>query len=103
MTELIIKTNNQPRRLFFACELSQPERAKLRQQFDWMDDERFDHDCSFFKYRGEYHNLADFMVIQSADVQSTFKGWHCIASDSNVSGMVVKLCGNDVVVGRYFC
>lgn len=101
MTELTIKTNNQPRRLFFACELSQPERAKLRQQFDWMEDEQFDHDCSFFKYRGEYYNLSDFLTNTNPD--GMFKGWHGVSSDSYFSGMVVKLCGNDVVVGRYFC
>ena len=101
MTELTIKTNNQPRRLFFACELSQPERAKLRQQFDWMEDEQFDHDCSFFKYRGEYHNLADFLTNTSPD--GRLRGWHGIARDSSFSGVVVKLRGNDVIVGRYFC
>ena len=100
MTELTIKTNNQPRRLFFACELSQPERAKLRQQYDWMDDEQFDHDCSFFKYRGQYHNLADF--LRNTNPDGMFKGWHAISSDSYFSGMLVKLCGNDVVVGRWY-
>lgn len=101
MTELTIKTNNQPRRLFFACELSQPERAKLRQQFNWMDDDQFDHDCSFFKYRGEYYNLSDFLTNTSPD--GRLKGWHGIANDSSFSGVVVKLRGNDVIVGRYFC
>lgn len=99
MTELTIKTNNQPRRLFNPCELSQSQRAKLRRRFDWMDDERFDHDCSFFKYRGQYHNLSDFLTNTNPD--GMFKGWHAIASDSAYTGTVVKLCGNDVIVGRY--
>jgi hypothetical protein len=101
MTELTIKTNNQPRRLFFACELSQPERAKLRQEYDWMDANEFDHSCSFFKYRGQYHSLSDFMRNTNPD--GIFKGWHGITSDSCFSGLLIKLCGNDVVVGRYFC
>jgi len=96
-----IKTNNQPRRLFFACELSQSERTKLRQQFDWMDDEQFEHDCSFFKYRDWYYNLADFMRIEFAAKESEFQGWHAYCSDSYFSGTVIKLCGNYVVVGRY--
>jgi hypothetical protein len=62
MTELTIKTNNQPRSLFNPCELSQSQRAKLRRQFDWMGDEQFDHNCSFFLYRGWYYNLCDFLT-----------------------------------------
>lgn len=96
-----IKTNNQPRRLFFASELSQPERAKLRRQFDWMDDEQFTSSFSFFKYRGEYYNLHD--ISTNTDPDGVFKGWHGVASDSAFSGVLVKLCGYDVVVGRYFC
>ena len=48
MTEVTIKTNNQPRRLLLACEFSGAERTKLREQFDWMSDEEFDLNCSFF-------------------------------------------------------
>jgi hypothetical protein len=99
MTELTIKTNNQPRSLFNPCELSQSQRAKLRRQFDWMDDEQFDHNCSFFLYRGWYYNLCDFLTNTNPD--GMFKGWHAIASDSYFTGTLVKLCGNDVIVGRY--
>jgi hypothetical protein len=101
MTEVTIKTNNQPRRLLFTCEFSGAERTKLREQFDWMSDDEFDSNCSFFKYRGEYHNLADFLTNTNPD--GMFKGWHAICSDSYFSGVLIKLCGNDVIVGRYYC
>jgi len=96
-----IRTNNQPRRLFFACELSESERTKLRREFDWMDDEQFDHDCSFFKYRGSYYNLANFMRIESSPFDDALCGWHGYSSDSYFSGVLIKLCGDDVVVGTY--
>jgi hypothetical protein len=99
MTELTIKTNNQPPPLFNPCELSQSQRAKLRRQFDWMSDDEFDHNCSFFLYRGWYYNLSDFLTNTNPD--GMFKGWHGIASDSYFTGTLVKLCGNDVIVGRY--
>jgi hypothetical protein len=95
-----IKTNNQPRRLFFACELSPSERTKLRDEFGWMTDEQFDSDCSFFKYRNQYYNLADFVRNDAAD-DSPLKGWHGVCSYSYFSGLLIKLCGNDVVVARF--
>jgi len=95
-----IKTNNQPRRLLFACEFSGAERTKLRQQFDWMSDEEFDSNCSFFRYKGCYYNLADFMRVDST-LESALQGWHGYSSDSYFSGTLVKLCGEDVIVGRY--
>jgi len=101
MPALSIKTNNQPRPLFPPCELSATEQQKLRQQFDWMSDDEFHSDFSFFKYRGDYYNLADFMRVDVAN-GSPFVGWHGYSSDTYFSGVVVKLCGNDVVVGRYF-
>jgi len=100
MTELTIKTNNQPRRLLFACEFSGAERAKLREQFDWMSDDEFDSNCSFFRYKGYYYNLADFMRVDVAN-GSPFVGWHGYSSDSYFSGVLIKLCGEDVIVGRY--
>ena len=97
---LTIKTNNQPRRLIFTCEFSEAERIKLRQQFDWMDNDEFDTNCSFFKYRGQYYNLQEFMTCR--DCALADKGWHGYSSDSYFSGVVVKLCGEDLIVGSYY-
>jgi hypothetical protein len=96
-----ITTNHQPRRLLFACEFSGAERTKLRQQFDWMSDEDFDSDCSFFRYKGDYYNLADFMRIEFSAKESALQGWHAYSSDSYFSGVLIKLCGEDVIVGHY--
>ena len=101
MTELTIKTNNQPRRLLFTCEFSEAERKQLRKQFDWMDDEEFYNNHSFFKYGNRYYNLSEFLTNTNPD--GMFKGWHGICSDSYFSGTLVKLCGDDVIVGRYYC
>jgi len=96
-----IKTNNQPRRLLFACEFSGAERTKLRKQFDWMSDKKFDLTCSFFKYRGRYYHFAEFLA--NPNPNGMFKGWHAICSESSFSGVLIKLCGDDVIVGRYYC
>ena len=101
MTELTIKTNNQPRRLLFACEFSGAERTKLRKQFDWMSDDEFYSDHTFFKYGGSYYHFDDFLTNTNPD--GMFKGWHAICSDSYFSGVLIKLRGNDVIVGRYYC
>ena len=101
MTELTIKTNNQPRRLLFTCEFSGAERTKLREQFDWLSDEQFESDCLFFKYGGRYYHCDEFLTNTNPD--GMFKGWHAICSDSSFSGVLIKLRGNDVIVGRYYC
>jgi hypothetical protein len=101
MTEVTIKTNNQPRQLLFTCEFSGAERTKLRKQFDWMSDEQFESDCRFFKYSGRYYHFNEFLTNTNPD--GIFKGWHAICSDSHFSGVLIKLRGNDVIVGRYYC
>ena len=50
-TGLTIKTNNQPRRLLFTCEFNDTERTKLRQDYDWMDEDEFETNCFWFKYQ----------------------------------------------------
>jgi len=67
MTELTIKTNNQPRRLLSACEFSGAERTKLRKQFDWMSDDEFYSDHTFFKYGGSYYHFDDFLTNTNPD------------------------------------
>ena len=95
---LTIKTNNQPRRLLFTCELSAHSLTKLRQDYDWMDKDEFETNCSWFKYRGRYYNLQEFMRCESGLLS---EGWHGYVTETFFSGLLVKLCGEDVVVGRF--
>ena len=57
---LNVKTNNVPRDLISAFELSGAQYSKLRKEFEWMDDSEFES-AMFFNYRGQIYALADFM------------------------------------------
>ena len=98
-TGLTIKTNNQPRRLLFTCEFNDTDRIKLRQDYDWMDEDEFETNCSWFKYQGRYYNLQEFMRCETSLLN---EGWHGYSVDTYFSGTLIKLCGEDVVVGRFY-
>ena len=98
---LNVKTNNVPRDLISAFELSGAQYSKLRKEFEWMDDSEFES-AMFFKYRGQIYALADFMRTEG-DLLA--KGWQGILNQSYFDGLLVKIVDScqSVVVGRYFC
>jgi len=95
---LTIKTNNVPRDLISAFELSSAQYSKLRAEFDWMDLDEFDS-AMFFEYRGQVYALADFMRTEG-DLLA--QGWQGILTDTFFSGIVVKIVEScqRIVVGR---
>lgn len=64
----------------------------LASEFDWLDP---DDQGDFFKYRGTWYELRDF-------VASNVTGWHGIAVQTYFSGVVMRFCdGNEsVICGR---
>jgi hypothetical protein len=92
---LNVKTNNVPRDLISAFELSGAQYSKLRKEFEWMDDSEFES-AMFFNYRGQIYALEDFIRTEG-DLLA--KGWH-----GNFDGLLVKIVDScqSVVVGRYF-
>jgi len=54
-----IKTNNQPRELLYLSDFSEKDQAKIRQDYDWMDN--IECDYGFFRYRGNIYNLQNFV------------------------------------------
>lgn len=90
-----IITNNQPRPIIYGCEL--PE--KVKRDFDYYDQNELDN-ATFFKYRGQYYDLGDFLRCG----QECFANWHGYRSDSFFSGLLVRLssCGDFVTVGSYY-
>lgn len=115
MAQLTIVTNNVPRFLIYAYELTEKERL----EFDYMDWEEIDQgedSASFFRYKGQLYDLGEFQRIVRPgsritfgadffDPGNQFSGWHGIQSDSYFSGLLVKCVGEDmdsVVVGRYY-
>ena len=90
--ELLVITNNIPRPILCGYELTEKESA----DFDYMDDI---NEGSFFRYKGQVYDLAEFVRIDKSDSElSTCDGIH---TDSFFSAVLVKLsdCGEAVTVG----
>jgi hypothetical protein len=101
MASYTIKSNNRTRQLFYACEVSYNEREAFRREFDWMDQEEFDQ-AMFFKYRGEYYALAQFLRVEG-DLLA--KGWQGQLGETAYSSLLIKIKDScqSVIVGRYYC
>lgn len=107
MTELTIKTNNQPRQpmsgLTIELFVGDKQAAKIRKQFDYLSDTEFE-DESFITYKGYTYAMSDFMRIErdsTGDLAQS--GWHGYSSDSFFSGVLVKLCDDGyVIMGRFY-
>ncbi len=101
MASLTIKTNNRARHLFYACEVEYSQRDQFRQEFDWMDQEEFDR-AMFFKYRGEYYALAEFIRCEG-DLLA--KGWQGQLGETAWSSLLIKIRESctSVIVGRAYC
>lgn len=87
-------TNNQFRPLLDWNEI--PERIRTS-EFDWIEEsEAFGH--SFFKYRGHYYCLSEFMSFDDPF-------WHGYNADTYFSATVVRIDDEDpdrILVGRIF-
>ena len=93
---LEIITNNRKRGFVYRHDV--PAKI-LKDQFGHLDeDEGFD---GFFKYRGYWYHVSDFMRISN---NSDLKGWDWYHSDSFFSGILIRLSndGETFVVGRYY-
>lgn len=107
MTELTIKTNNQPRQpmsgLTIELFVGDKQAAKIRQQFDYLTDEEFENE-SFISYKGYVYAMSDFMRIEKDSTGDLAQlGWHGYSSDSFFSGVLIKLCDDgDVIMGRFY-
>src|ERR1700746_193707 len=102
-----IITNNHPRLIMDACELT----ASEREDFDyltWSAIEAGEDSASFIRYRGELYDLGDFQyeggLMKGSSIPGIFAGWHGYISDSFFSGILVRMCEDTdyVIVGRYY-
>lgn len=91
-----IITNNVPRDLIDAAELSPKERAEF-DYLPWEDIDAGIASATFLRYRGPLYDLGEFMRSDA------FPSWDGYASDSYFSGIVVRLVDNGerCIVGRY--
>lgn len=97
--KITVKTNNVPRDVIDAWELSAAE----REQFDylnWSAIEAGEDSASFFRYRGELYDLGEFEVWDNP-ASPTRGEWDGFRSDSFFSGLAVRYVDDfeRVVVG----
>jgi hypothetical protein len=103
MTEVTIITNNVPRWIVEAHELTAAERADF-DYLDWEAIERGEDSASFLRYRGEVYDLGEFECWDNP-ASPTRHGWDGIRPDSFFSGILVRYADDSfesVIVGRYY-
>ena len=105
---LTITTNNVPRECIlgmwlegFASKNPGTLYSKLREQFDYLTEDEFDS-TEFFKYKGQWYSVGDFLRIDSNSPFDTNR-WCGYSSDTYFSGVLMKYCyDGTVIVGQYF-
>tara|TARA_R110000772_G_scaffold68730_4_gene152299 strand:+ start:2858 stop:3148 length:291 start_codon:yes stop_codon:yes gene_type:complete len=93
---LTIQTNNHYRETIDWFDI--PD--KVKPDFDYLDDPE---QANFFKYRGRYYELGQFMRIEHHP-DTAFSSWDDYHSDSAFSGILVKYssCGDGIKCATYY-
>ena len=91
-----ITTNNVPRDVIDASELTPAERAEF-DYLDWVKIDAGTDSASFFRYRGQVYDLGTFM-------RGTEPGWDGGIADSMFSGLLARLVddGERVIVASWY-
>jgi hypothetical protein len=93
-------TNNQPRLLIDAYQLT----LKERKEFDYLDWRAIDKgtdSATFFRYGGDLYDLGNFMRVPEGSDLAPWEGYY---GDSYFSGTLIKQSDDSdyVIVGRYY-
>ena len=91
-----IISNHRVRPMFQLCELDSQTQARLRAEFDWIDDSKTE---MFFRYRGEWYCMSQFARLEG-DLLA--KGWQGYLGETAWSSTIIKIVNscNDVIIGR---
>lgn len=116
--DMTIRTNNVPRYLIDAWELTPKEREEF-DYLNWDAIEKGEDSATFFRYRGQLYDFSEFSRIIPQGSKSchpmecdnpAFAGWDGYISDSFFSGLLVKYAREDgrideerIIVGMYCC
>lgn len=102
MSRLTIITNNVPRDVIDAWELTPAEREEF-DYHDWKAIEEGRDSASFFRYKGELYDLAEFFPWDNP-ASPTRGYWDGMQSDSYFSGLVIRYVSDfeQVIVGRFY-
>lgn len=100
---LTVITNNVPRSILDGCQLTEKEQAEFDYP-DWSAIAEGSDSASFFRYRGEIYDLAEFMTTSGMPQFSPLAKWHGYHSDTFFSGIVVRYAEDCdyVIVGRFY-
>jgi len=102
--KITIITNNLPRDVIYAHDLTNRERGRLM-GYDWEAIERGDTNPSFVRYGEEVIDANDFQSIGQFPVGHPFHEWDSFASDSFFSGLLIRWVPGtnfeQVIIGRY--
>ena len=101
MSDLKIITNNVPRDLMDAWDLTEAERAEF-DYLNWPAIDRGEDSGTFFRYRGDLYDLGEFMRT-GGSAGDPLADWDGYAGDSFFSGVLVRFVEDceRVVVGLY--
>jgi hypothetical protein len=96
---LEVITNNIPREILNAWDLTEKERS----EFDHLNFDGQDDFAQFFRYKENVYHLQD---IPSIDINAPkeFAGWNGLLSETFFSGILVRWANDfeSVIVGRYY-
>lgn len=102
-----VVTNSVPRDVIDAHELSAEERASF-DYLDWSAIDAGEDSASFFRYRGELHDLGEFTsdygIARNTGLPTHLAAWDGYQSDSFFSALVVRFVddGERVIVGSVY-
>ena len=106
MSELKIKTNNQPRDVLRWHDLT----AKECGEFDYIDTDAKRDEAEFVRYKGWVHDLHDMerglgCGTSWSEMPRGFEKWDNYKGDSYFSGILIRWVdeGERVVCATYFC
>jgi hypothetical protein len=100
---MTIKTNNVPRDVLEAFELSAGERAQF-DYLNWPALEAGEDSASFVRFKGELYDLGEFSTTSGMPEFSPLRAWDGYLSDSYFSGILVRYCEHfeRVIVATFY-
>ena len=101
--EMTVTTNNVPRDILDACELTLVEQTEF-DYLDWSALEQGTDSATFFRYRGTLYDLGEFFTTSTLPEFSPLRKWDGYSSDTFFSGMLVRYANDweSVIVGRFY-
>jgi hypothetical protein len=107
MGDVKVVTNNVPREIIDAGQLTATERSQF-DYLNWEAIERGEDSASFFRYRGELYDIgefsADYGITRGTGLPERLSKWDGYQSDSAFSATVIRFVEDNerIVVGRVY-